>query len=333
MPSEPKVVIIGTGGTIAGRADSATNLAYSAGQLSIEDLLEVIPDLANVAQISGQNLFSLNSKDMGPAQWQLLARTISEEVSRKDVSGVVITHGTDTLEEAALFLHLTLRTDKPIVLTGSMRPATALSPDGPANLFHAVQVCASAKASGRGVLVVMNGEILPALHLVKRHSIATNAFTSSPAGPLGRVYSGRTSFFSGPTKVALAGAFGISLANDVTLPAVDIHYVAAGSSHAGLLSCDWTERNGLVIAGFGSGEIPDGLVPEINRLADEGITIVVSSRVAGVVVLPETMTLTEGHHIVASRHLNPHKSALLLSLTLAAGKDVAATFIRTDADG
>ena len=129
MPSEPKVVIVGTGGTIAGRADSATNLAYSAGQLSVADLLEVIPDLANVAQISGQNLFSLNSKDMGPEQWQLLARKISEEASRKDVTGVVVTHGTDTLEEAALFLHLTLSTDKPIVLTGSMRPATALSPD------------------------------------------------------------------------------------------------------------------------------------------------------------------------------------------------------------
>ena len=159
MPSEPKVVIVGTGGTIAGRADSATNLAYTAGQLSVADLLEVIPDLANVAQISGQNLFSLNSKDMGPAQWQLLARTISEEASRKDVAGVVVTHGTDTLEEAALFLHLTLSIDKPIVLTGSMRPATALSPDGPANLFHAVQVCASANASGRGVMGVMNGEI------------------------------------------------------------------------------------------------------------------------------------------------------------------------------
>ena len=106
MLPEPKVVIVGTGGTIAGRADSATNLAYSAGQLSVADLLEVIPGLANVAQISGQNLFSLNSKDMGPAQWQLLARTISEEVSRKDVSGVVVTHGTDTLEEAALFLPL-----------------------------------------------------------------------------------------------------------------------------------------------------------------------------------------------------------------------------------
>ena len=332
MPSEPKVVIVGTGGTIAGRADSATNLAYSAGQLSVADLLEVIPDLANVAQISGQNLFSLNSKDMGPEQWQLLARKISEEASRKDVTGVVVTHGTDTLEEAALFLHLTLSTDKPIVLTGSMRPATALSPDGPANLFHAVQVCASANASGRGVMVVMNGEILSAPHVVKRHSIATNAFTSSPARPLGRVYSGRTFFFSDSTKAALAGAFAGALSNDVVLPAVDIHYVAAGNSHADLLSRDWTERRGLVIAGFGCGEIPDGLVPEINRLADDGITIVVSSRVADVVVLPETMTLTEEHHIVASRHLNPHKSALLLSLALSAGEDVAATFMSTDAD-
>ena len=332
MPSEPKVVIVGTGGTIAGRADSATNLAYSAGQLSVADLLEVIPDLANVAQISGQNLFSLNSKDMGPDQWRLLARTISEETSRKDVTGVVVTHGTDTLEEAALFLHLTLSTDKPIVLTGSMRPATALSPDGPANLFHAVQVCASANANGRGVMVVMNGEIMPALHVVKRHSIATNSITSSPARSLGRVYSGRTFFFSDSTNAALAGAFGGALSDDAVLPTVDIHYVAAGNSHADLLARDWTECRGLVIAGFGCGEIPDGLVPKIKRLADNGITIVVSSRVADVVVLPETMTLTEGYNIVASRHLNPHKSALLLSLALSTGKDVAGTFMSTDAD-
>ena len=149
MTAKPKVVIIGTGGTIAGRAASATDLAYDAAQLSVDELLVAIPGLKDIADISATNLFALNSKDMGPGEWLQLARRIETCAEDQDTAGVVVTHGTDTLEEAALFLELTLRTQKPVVVTGSMRAATALSADGPANLYQAVQVSASSQAIGR----------------------------------------------------------------------------------------------------------------------------------------------------------------------------------------
>ena len=167
MTAKPKVVIIGTGGTIAGRAASATDLAYDAAQLSVDELLEAIPGLKDIADISATNLFALNSKDMGPGEWLKLAQRIESCVENQDTAGVVVTHGTDTLEEAALFLELTLRTQKPVVVTGSMRASTAFSADGPANLYQAVQVSASNQAVGRGVLVVLNGEIFSGSRVIK----------------------------------------------------------------------------------------------------------------------------------------------------------------------
>ena len=160
MKRKPRVVVIGTGGTIAGYSDSSTNLSYDAAQLSVDDLLHSIPQLADLADISTQNIFSLNSKDMGPSQWLDLARCVQACVNDSDVDGVVVTHGTDTLEEAALFLESTISSRKPVVLTGSMRASTALSADGPSNLYQAIQVSVSVRARDRGVLVVFNGEII-----------------------------------------------------------------------------------------------------------------------------------------------------------------------------
>ena len=194
MKAKPKINIIGTGGTIAGRSASATDLAYDAAELSVDELLEDIPGLKDIADISATNLFALNSKDMGPGEWLKLARRVESCAEDQDTAGVVVTHGTDTLEEAALFLELTLRTQKPVVITGSMRAATALSADGPANLYQAVQVSASSQAAGRGVLVVLNGEIFSGTRVIKGHSIATDAFSASAGGLIGNAYSGHTFF-------------------------------------------------------------------------------------------------------------------------------------------
>ncbi|GIT54361.1 MAG: L-asparaginase 2 [Pseudomonadota bacterium] len=319
MTATPNIVIIGTGGTIAGQARSATDLAYEAAKLSVEDLLEAVPGLENVAQISAQSLFSLNSKDMGPAEWQRLAGRTSEVLRDPGISGVVITHGTDTLEEAALFLHLTVRSDKPVVLTGSMRPATALSADGPANLYQAVQVCASQEAVGRGVMVVMNGEIWPARHVVKRHSIATSSFAAYPGGALGSVYPGHTFFASPPGLPQMSGEFEELTRLEMEIPEVAVHYPVASGDPRSLAGSITADCRGLVIAAYGCGEIPELLLPVIEQTAARGICVVVSSRIAGVAVMPETMTLQEADNVIASGHLNPQKSALLLALGLAAG--------------
>ena len=330
MTAKPKVVIIGTGGTIAGRAASATDLAYDAAQLSVDELLVAIPGLKDIADISATNLFALNSKDMGPGEWLQLARRIETCAEDQDTTGVVVTHGTDTLEEAALFLELTLRTQKPVVITGSMRAATALSADGPANLYHAVQVSASSQAIGRGVLVVLNGEIFSGIRVIKGHSIATNAFSASAGGLIGNAYSGHTFFFVPPGFSPLHGAFHRVLQNDQALPQVGVHYITAGGNEQALVSLEAAGCQGLVLAAFGSGEIPEALVPGAQAIAERGTPIVVSSRVNHAVVLPETMTLNEGGNVVASRHFNPQKSAILLTLTLATGSDPRDVFARAD---
>ena len=330
MTAKPKVVIIGTGGTIAGRAVSATDLAYDAAQLSVDELLEVVPGLKDIADISATNLFALNSKDMGPGEWLKLAQCIETFTENQDTAGVVVTHGTDTLEEAALFLELTLRTEKPVVVTGSMRASTALSADGPANLYQAVQVSASNQAVGRGVLAVLNGEIFSGSRVIKGHSIATDAFSASAGGVIGSAYSGHTFFFVPPGFSPLHGAFHKVLQNEQALPQVGVHYITAVGNDKALVSLEAAGCQGMVLAAFGSGEIPEKLVPYAQAISDRGIPIVVSSRVNHAVVLPETMTLNEGGNVLASRHFNPQKSAVLLALALATGSDPSEVFARAD---
>tara|TARA_Y100000588_G_scaffold375008_1_gene450853 strand:- start:323 stop:1336 length:1014 start_codon:yes stop_codon:yes gene_type:complete len=330
--SKKKIVIIGTGGTIAGRANTNSDLAYNAAELNVDELALSVPGLDELADIVLCDLFSLNSKDMSPIEWLKLALTVKEYADDPNISGIVVTHGTDTLEEAALFLELTLNTKKPVVMTGSMRASTALSADGPSNIYQAVQVSTEASASERGVLVVFNGEIYAGWRITKAHSLNTGAFGSviSPGYLIGTVYTGHTSFFVPKGFVWHRGFFSTVLTNSLKLPDVAIHYVTAGGSANILSEFQANSFNGLVVAAFGSGEIPEILIPKLIQLATQGIPIVVSSRVQSVVVLPETMTLKESETIIASRHFNPQKSALLLSLILATENSPADIFFRID---
>ena len=160
MKRKANVHIIATGGTIAGRAASAAaTVGYKAGELTVGQLIASVPVLDKLANLSGEQLCNIDSKDMQESIWLQLAERVEAAAERKDVDGIVITHGTDTLEETAFILQLTVKTDKPIVLTGAMRPATAISADGPMNIWQSVQVAADKSATGRGVLVVMNGQI------------------------------------------------------------------------------------------------------------------------------------------------------------------------------
>ncbi|MBL11005.1 MAG: L-asparaginase [Acidiferrobacteraceae bacterium] len=327
-----KIVIIGTGGTIAGRAKVSSDLSYNAAELTVDELALSVPGLDELADIVLCDLFSLNSKDMGPIEWIKLALTVKEYAENADISGIVVTHGTDTLEEAALFLELTLNTPKPVVITGSMRASTALSADGPSNIYQAVQVSTEASASERGVLVVFNGEIYAGWRIMKAHSLNTGAFGSviSPGYLIGNVYPGHTSFFVPKGFVWHRGFFSSVLTNNSKLPDVVIHYVTAGGSENILSGLQTDSFAGLVLAAFGSGEIPEVLMPKLIEFAKKGLPIVVSSRVQNAVVLPETMTLEESETVIASRHLNPQKSALLLSLILATENSPADIFFRID---
>ena len=159
MSAQAHIRIIATGGTIAGRGDSPTKAAYTSAQVSADELVLAVPGLDEVAEISTETLFSLDSKEMGFSHWRSLAALIDQRLANANCDGVVVTHGTDTLEEAAWFLDLVGRWHKPVILVGSMRAGTALSADGPSNLYQAVSVCADPAAAGRGVMVVMAADI------------------------------------------------------------------------------------------------------------------------------------------------------------------------------
>ena len=179
---KPRIALIATGGTIAGTADSPTDIAgYSAGQLAAADLVAAVPQLAALAELRTEQVFNIDSKDMSPAHWLILLRRVQTIADDAEVDGVVITHGTDTLEETAYFLHITLATTKPVVMTAAMRPATALSADGPLNLYQAVQLACRPTAGRAGVLAVLGDRILPAAQISKRHPSAVDAFTAIDA--------------------------------------------------------------------------------------------------------------------------------------------------------
>jgi len=324
MARKARVLVVGTGGTIAGAGASATTATYKAGQIEASRLIAGVAQLDRVAEVGAETLYAKPSGDLGPAEWRRLARRVQAALDDSEADGVVVTHGTDTLEEAAFFLDLLLAADRPVVFTAAMRPATALGADGPANLFQAVRTAAAPEAARRGVLVAMNDTVLPGWMAIKTASLPVQAFRAHPGGPVGRVTGERLTFFEPPRRSPLAGRFASVLADDAALPPVGIALVHGGCGEAPLAACRDAGFPGVVIAGFGAGTMPAPMADLARRMARGGVAVVVSSRVAEVAVFPEVMDLRDDADVVAaSGFLNPQKSALLLSLALAEGRKAA----------
>ena len=219
----PHVVVLATGGTIAGAGASAANSAtYAAAKVPVDKLLAGLPELGSVARVSGEQVFQIASESFTNDNLLTLARRVSELAKQPGVDGIVVTHGTDTLEETGFFLNLVVHTNKPIVMVGSMRPGTALSADGALNLFDAVSVAASKDAMSKGVLVTMNDEIQTARDVSKLVNIKTEAFKSQ-WGPLGMVVEGKNYWFRAPVKRHTAWSE-FNIDNISTLPPVEIVY-------------------------------------------------------------------------------------------------------------
>jgi L-asparaginase len=251
MTPKPRIHLIATGGTIAGTApDAADTQHYTIGGLSAEALVAGVPPLKNLAEISVEQLCNLDSKDMTPAHWLGLARATQAALARPEVDGVVVTHGTDTMEESAFFLDLVLPPGKPVVFTGAMRPATALSADGPMNLFDAVTVAASAEARDLGVVLVMHGRIHAARNVTKGQPLAQEAFTSGEAGVLGWVPPVRIS----RRPIRVGAPTGIPATDE--LPRVDLLLVGAGSSPDLIAACINAGARGVVLALPGNASLP-----------------------------------------------------------------------------
>ena len=280
---KPRIALIATGGTIAGTAGSATDVRdYTAGQLGPDVLLGAVPELGDLAHIDAQPLFCIDSKDMTPQHWLALARRVQALMDDPAVDGIVITHGTDTLEETAYFLQITIATTKPLVMTAAMRPATALSADGPLNLYQAVELACRPAAARAGVLAVLGDRILPAARIAKRHPSAVDAFTHDGA---------LTTLASDAALHALAPArySRVALPAELqTLPPVELLTVAAGSSPAlasalarALARASLvTGAAGLVLALPGNASLPESWLPALDELPNS-VPLVLASRCGG----------------------------------------------------
>ncbi len=199
---KPNIHILATGGTIAGTGGSATSTNYTAGQVAIGTLLDAVPELKNIANVTGEQIVRIGSQDMNDEVWLILAKKINQLLKRPDIDGIVITHGTDTMEETAYFLNLTVKSDKPVVLVGAMRPSTALSADGPLNLYNAVVTAGAKESVGKGVLVAMNGLILGAESVLKMNTIDVQTFQAPNSGALGYIFNGKVFYNQVPSEKA-----------------------------------------------------------------------------------------------------------------------------------
>ena len=318
---KPKICILTTGGTIAGaaaRSDALTG--YRAGALGADELLAAVPEIADVCAIDSEEVSAIDSKDMTEAVWLHLAARIKAVLSA-DAAGVVVTHGTDTLEETAYFLQLVVKSEKPVVLTGAMRPATALSADGPLNFLDAVRLAASPKAHGQGALVVLNGEIHSARDIQKVHTTAVQAFVSPDVGALGRMEDG-TPHFRRRVLTRHTRESEFDLAGVTALPYVPILYGHAGADSRLAAAAVEGGAAGIVYAGTGDGSIHEAVRKPLLSAAEKGVVVVRASRTGAGAVLSDASGCPEAYFIEADT-LPPAKARILLALALSETKERA----------
>lgn len=310
-----KIKILATGGTIAGKAASSTQLTgYTAGAYSVDDLLASVPALGELAQISGEQLCNIDSSSITDALLLHLAQRCNELLAKEDVDGVVITHGTDTMEETAFFLNLTVKSDKPVVLVGAMRPATAVSADGPLNIINAVKTAVCAESAGQGVLVVMNDEIYGGRDVMKTNTANVATFKSPNGGALGCIVGGEVRYYYRSVRPhTLATEFAISKVT--ALPRVDIIYAHIGQDRVLVDAACAAGARGLVYAGSGMGSIHGAVEAALAEAVQSGVVVVRSSRTGSGRVSAGLARWQEQGFLYAD-NLNPQKARLLLQLAL-----------------
>jgi L-asparaginase len=311
----PTVVVLATGGTIAGAASSDVQAAYTSGQVGVQQLLAAVPQAKKLATLRGEQISNIGSQDMNDEVWLKLARRVNELTALPDVNGVVITHGTDTIEETGYFLNLVVKSRKPVVLTAAMRPSTALSADGPLNFFNAVAVAGHKDAAGRGVLVVVNDWIHGASSLTKTSTTAVQTFLSPIWGLVGTVAYGEIEFYRLPVgKHTDDSEF--SLTGVTALPRVDIIMAHENMDGALIDAAVAAGARGIVIAGVGNGNMTEAAVTTLARHAKNGVVCVRASRVATGRVGRNVEVDDDKLGLVASLGLNPQKARVLLRLAL-----------------
>lgn len=317
----PRVVVLATGGTIASEGSTPTQVVgYSRPALSPDALIASVPSIATVANVRAEQLFQVLSGHLTVANWLALARRVGELLARDDVDGVAITHGTDALEETAYWLTLTVRSEKPVVLTGAMRPASALSADGPMNLYNAVALAASPAAAGMGALVAMNDAIHAARDATKMRTASPDAFDSPEFGRLGRMQGGIAHFHRRPARRhTTASEFDVRSLD--ALPRVDITYGHTGATRVPVDALVAAGARGIVNAGVGQGDVTPEVLDGLKDARRAGVHVVRASRVPGGTVIANGAIRDDEHDFVAADTLNPQKARVLLMLALTVTDD------------
>lgn len=312
---KPRIVIVATGGTIAGSAASATEAGYQSGAVGVDILIQAVPQLKEVADVKGEQVASIGSQDMNDEVWLKLGNRVNELLASPDVDGVAITHGTDTLEETSYFLNLVVHSDKPVVMTGSMRPSTAMSADGPLNIYNAVAIAADPGARGRGVLVAIDDDIHAAHDVIKRHTTDVATFNSGEAGLIGAVLFGKVIWYRTPIQVNTKNSE-LGIVAGKPLPRVDIIYAHANMSPDLIDAAVANGAKGIVIAGVGDGNMTAPAMDAVKRAIAKGVVVVRSSRTNGGIIRRNIEVNDDEIGTVASMELNPPKARVLLQLAL-----------------
>ena len=307
----PNILVLATGGTIAGMAGSATKADYAPGQIGIDEFLAGADGLGLNAHFTGKQIANIGSEDIGPDNWAALHAECLAAMDDPACDGIIITHGTDTAEETAFLLNLTLPTTKPVVIVGAMRPADAVGYDGLRNFANAVRVASDPNAAGRGVLVVMSDRVHAARDVRKARTRGTEAFQGFPRDSVGLVTPSALEWFGAPWRVGAGARFALPNA----LPDVPILFIHAGMTADFVDRLVTSETRGVVVAGVGEGNMPDPVRQELVMLAAKGIAIVRASRLDEGLVDREPED--DENRFVAARALTPQKARVLLSLLIA----------------
>jgi len=311
----PNVRILATGGTIAGAGASAANSAtYAAAKVGVDKLIAGLPELAGVANVKGEQILQVASESLTDENLLTIARRVSALAKQPDVDGIVITHGTDTLEETAYLLNLTVHTEKPIVLVGSMRPGTALSADGALNLYDAVSVAAKQDSRGKGVLVTLNDTIDSGRDVSKSVNIKTSAF-SSQWGPLGMVVEGKNYWFRAPIKRhTVKSEFNI---DEITsLPQVEIALGYEGMTSTAIEALGKSGIKAMIYAGTGNGSVANRIVASLRKVREDGIVVIRSARVPDGFVIRNAEQPDDKYDWVVAHDLRPQKARILAMVAL-----------------
>ncbi len=313
--SRQRILVLGTGGTIAGSGSGATGATYRPGGLALQSLVAHLDALGLDAELVSEEIARIGSQDMGFAEWQALHAACLRGIADPGVAGVIITHGTDTAEETGILLDLTLPTTKPIVLVGAMRPADAVGADGMRNFANGVKVAGDPQAAGRGVMLVMGDAVLAARDARKAATSSIDAFRSFPRGALARVTPASLDWFAPPHRMGESARYPFP----GELPRVAILTAGAGMDEKPVEALLGIGAQGIVLAGMGQGNAPACVIAALARAAARGVPVVRATRVDEGLVDRNVEVDDDALGLVAARALGPAKARMVLMVLLASG--------------